>query len=188
MNGYARMVEEDVRGAERDRVVEGILNGLTPDPRAFVGEPPAFLAPFEAERSRFRELFEKHRSRLLEEIEGHRPSDEAYSPVAFFFNFPHNLLKGVVIDALLRGEPWKLSLNDLLTGVPRGGDRSESRTALAKTMMGYARRSPDRIRGRLTPVIVYDPRAGRRAFSETVRRLREPPSRSQPSESNRLYD
>jgi hypothetical protein len=110
---------------------------------------------------------------LLDEFEGHRPSEETYSPVSFFFNFPHNLLKGVVIDALLRGEPWKLSLNDLLTGIPRGGTLSESRTKLAKTMMGYARESPDRIRGRLVPVIVYDPRAGRRAFADTLKRLGE---------------
>jgi hypothetical protein len=176
MSRYARMVEDDAHGLERDRVVEGLLNGLTPDPRAFVGKPPASLAAFEEERSRFFELFQEHRDGLLEELEGHRPSEETYSPLSFFFNFPHNLLKGVVIDALLRGEPWKLSLNALLTGLPRAREQSESRTALAKTMMGYARDSPDRIRGRLVPVIVYDPRAGRRTFAETMRRLREPPS------------
>jgi hypothetical protein len=174
MSRYARMVEQDVHGGERDRIVEGLLNGLTPDPRAFVGKPPASLAASEEQRSRFGELFEKHRPGLLEEFERLRPSEEAYSPVSFFFNFPHNLLKGVVIDALLQGEPWKLSLNDLLTGIPRGGTPSESRTRLAKTMMGYARQSPDRIRGRLVPVIVYDPRAGRRAFTDTLKRLGEP--------------
>jgi hypothetical protein len=176
MEVYARMVEDGAHGDFRERVVEGLLNGLTPDPRAFVGEPPASLSALDEEVARFRGLFRKHRASLLEEFERHRPSEEAYSPVAFFFNFPHNLLKGVVIDALLRGEPWKLSLNDLLTGIPRGGDRSESRRKLAKTMMGYARQSPDRIRGRPTPVIVYDPRAGRRAFTETMRRLGDAPS------------
>jgi hypothetical protein len=174
MSRYARMVEEDAHGDERDRVVEALLNGLTPDPRAFVGKPPSSLASFGEERSRFGELFQSRRETLIQEFERHRPSEETYSPLSFFFNFPHNLLKGVVIDALLRGEPWKLSLNDLLTGVPRGGRLSESRTALANVMMGYARESPDRIRGRLTPVIVYDPRAGRRAFTDTVRRLSEP--------------
>jgi hypothetical protein len=174
MSGYARMVETDAHGDERDRLVEGLLNGLTPDPRAFVGTPPPALAPFEEERSRFCALFRKHLDGLLRELERLRPSDDAYSPLSFFFNFPHNLLKGVVIDALLRGEPWKLSLNSLLTGIPRSGAESESKTALAKTMMGYARESPDRIRGRLVPVIVYDPRAGRRAFTDTVRRLSGP--------------
>ena len=174
MGAYARMVEDGIHGAARDRIVEGLLNGLTPDPRAFVGKPPTSLAAFEEERSRFCELFRKHSAGLLDEFEGHRPSEETYSPVSFFFNFPHNLLKGVVIDALLRGEPWTLSLNDLLTGVPRAGSESESRTKLAKTMMGYARESPDWIRGRLVPVIVYDPRAGRRAFADTIRRLGAP--------------
>jgi hypothetical protein len=173
LDRYAWMVEKNLEGAERERVVEGLLNGLTPDPRAFVGTPPPSLAAFEPERSRFCELFEKHRAGLLAEFERHRPSEDTYSPVAFFFNFPHNLLKGIVIDAILRGEPWRLSLNDLLTGIPRGGPESASRTALAKTMMAYARESPDRIRGRLTPVIVYDPRAGRRAFSDTLKRLRD---------------
>jgi hypothetical protein len=171
MEAYAGMAEDGLSGDARDRIVEGLLNGLTPDPRAFLGTPPASLAGLEAERSRFCDLFQEHRAGLLEEMERQRPSDESYSPVSFFFNFPHNLLKGVVVDALLRGAPWKLSLNDLLTGIPRGGKESESKTDLAKTMMGYARESPDRIRGRLTPVIVYDPRAGRRAFTDMIRRL-----------------
>ena len=39
--------------------------------------------------------------------------------------------------------------------------------------MGYARANPDRIRGRLMPVIVYDPSTGRQAFSVTMRKIRE---------------
>jgi hypothetical protein len=38
--------------------------------------------------------------------------------------------------------------------------------------MAYARANPHRIRGRLMPVIVYDPQAGRRAFSATLRAAR----------------
>jgi hypothetical protein len=38
--------------------------------------------------------------------------------------------------------------------------------------MDYARRSPDRIRGRLTPAIVYDPATGRQLFGAAMRRLR----------------
>jgi hypothetical protein len=37
--------------------------------------------------------------------------------------------------------------------------------------MAYARSHPDRIRGRLMPVIVYDPQAGRRAYSVTIEKL-----------------
>jgi hypothetical protein len=39
--------------------------------------------------------------------------------------------------------------------------------------MTYARLNPDRIRGQLMPVIVYDAQAGRQAFGTTMRRLRE---------------
>jgi hypothetical protein len=39
--------------------------------------------------------------------------------------------------------------------------------------MAYARSNPDRIRGQLMPVIVYDPEAGRRAFGVTMKRLTE---------------
>jgi len=39
--------------------------------------------------------------------------------------------------------------------------------------MGYARTNPHRIRGRLMPVIVYDPDTGYRAYRLTLRRLLE---------------
>lgn len=170
MEAYARLHEQDSEGVERERVVEGILNGLSPDPRAFVGNAPDSLSSYREEHSRFRELFEKYRSDLLVELEHHRPSEEKYSPLAFYFNFLHNILKAIVVDALLRGEAWTVALNDLLTGFPQSST-AESSEALARTLMGYARSSPDKIRGRLVPVIVYDPRKGRRAFTDTIRRL-----------------
>src|SRR6266850_641870 len=40
MREYARMQEERVTGHGRDPLAEAMLNGLTPDARAFVGEPP----------------------------------------------------------------------------------------------------------------------------------------------------
>jgi hypothetical protein len=173
LSAYARLAEGDL---DRERVIEGLLNGLLPDPRAFLGTPPPSLAPFEDERARFEALFAERRSRLLAEFERYRPSETSYSPLSFFFNFPHNLLKGVLVDALLRGEPSKVSLDDLLTGLPRNASESEARRKLATTMMGYARESPDRIRGRLVPVIVYDPRAGRRAFADGLKRLGPTPA------------
>jgi hypothetical protein len=102
--------------------------------------------------------------------------------LAFFFNFSHNVVKGLVVDAVLRGRPWKASLNDLLTSRPAAGRGPEgaseaadfSRTGAATTLMDYARRSPDRIRGRLTPAIVYDPATGRQLFGAAMRRLRIP--------------
>jgi hypothetical protein len=37
--------------------------------------------------------------------------------------------------------------------------------------MSYATAHPDRIGGRLSPVIVYDPTTGRRLFAEVIRCL-----------------
>jgi hypothetical protein len=172
MREYARMEAGRVSGPERDALVEAMLNGLTPDARAFVGEPPASLSSCDADRSEFRDLFDRYREPLLDEFERCRPSDRHYSPLSFFFNFSHNILKGTVVDALLRSEPWDVSFNDLLTGLPRDQAVAQSKERLATTLMGYARSNPDTIRGRLMPVIVYDPQAGHQAFAVTMKKLR----------------
>ena len=181
MREYSRMHDEGIQGLERERLVEAMLNGLTPDAGAFVGDrPPASLSAHDAERSEFCERFQRYRSDLLEEAERHRPSARAYSPISFFFNFSHNILKGMVVDAVRWGEPWTLTLNDLLTGIPRDEPPGDAKRRLATTLMGYARSSPDRIRGRLTPAIVYDPRSGHRAFALTLRQISEQASGSTP--------
>ncbi len=162
------------RKPQADHLAEALLNGLTPDARAFVGVPPASLSQSEADRVQFLELFTKHKPMLMAAFERHRPTETAYSPLSFFFNFSHNVVKGTVVDALLWGEAWDLSLNDLLTGVPRAGIEEGSQQLLAATLMGYARSNPDRIRGRLMPVIVYDPQAGRRAFTVAMEKLAQP--------------
>ena len=152
-----------------DAVAEGILNGLSADARAFVGELPSSLASCDRERAAFRERFHGYRDDLVAKFERFKPSARAFSPLAFFFNFSHNVVKGTVIDALLRGRPWSVGLDDLLTASGDGAPKEE----LAVTLMGYARSSPDRINGRLTPVIVYDPDTGREAFSIAMKKLKE---------------
>jgi hypothetical protein len=139
-----------------DAIAEALVNGLCPDPRAFV--------------STFRGRFATHRGELLDAFERFRPGERGYSPLGFFFNFSHNVVKGTVIDALMRKRPWRVSLNDLFTSRPRDPDE---RVELATTLMAYARSSPDTIRGRLMPVIVYDPPTGRRAFGYAMRVLKE---------------
>jgi hypothetical protein len=173
MREYVRLRDEGREGADRDRIVEALVNGLSSDPRAFIGQAPASLSAAEADRAEFARLFALHRTDLLTEFERYRPRDEAYSPLAFFFNFSHNVLKGTVVDALLRGEAWDVSFNDLLTAIPGEDTAPAVKTKLATTLMGYARRNPDRIRGRLMPVIVYDPATGREAFTAAMRKMRE---------------
>jgi hypothetical protein len=172
MREYQRMHEARIEGPAREAVVDALVNGLTGDARAFVGEPPSSLSSCDRERQEFRERFLAHREDLLKEFEPCRPTVREYSPIAFFFNFSHNVLKGTVVDALLRGAPWPLTLNDLLARGSSGQAPSQAREALANTLMGYARSSPDRIRGRLMPVIVYDTAAGRQAFTVTMKKLR----------------
>jgi hypothetical protein len=170
---YARLHDEGVHGLARERVVEALLNGLSADARAFIGQPPASLGGCEVERAGFRDVFLDVRHDLLGEFEACRPSESAYSPLCFFFNFSHNVLKGVVIDALLNNRPYPLTFNDLLTGVPRDVLQAPLKAEVATMLMGYARDNPHRIRGRLRPVIVYDVQSGREAFSVAMRKMRE---------------
>lgn len=172
MREYARLQDGGDATVGRDAIVEALLNGLSPDARAFVGEPPDLLASCEPERLEFRSLFLRHRAELLGGFEAHRPRRDAYSPLSFFFNFAHNIVKGTIVDVLLRRRRWAPTFNDLLTA-REGTIASAERIELATTLMGYARANPDRIRGELTPVIVYDPRAGHAAFTVTMRKLRE---------------
>jgi hypothetical protein len=168
MQEYSRRMAEAVDDPG-DAIAEGILNGLSADARAFVGDPPQALSNCERERAGFRERFQGYRNDLLATFERYRPSSGVFSPLSFFFNFSHNVLKGIVIDALLRGDAWTLTFNDLLTANGDGAPKE----ALAITLMGYARSSPDRINGRPMPAIVYDPDSGREAFSITMKKLRE---------------
>ncbi|HUR21606.1 MAG TPA: hypothetical protein VMZ90_12400 [Vicinamibacterales bacterium] len=146
------------------QMAEALLNSLTADTSWLLESNPF--------NKRLRGLFEL----LLPIFEDLEPDPElgkdAYSPLSFFFNFSHNVLKGTIIDALLRGDAWTVSFNDLLTGPSAGKSAPGSREALALTLMGYARRHPHRIRGQLMPVIVYDPVAGRVAHQRTMACLR----------------
>ncbi|MGH9175585.1 MAG: hypothetical protein ACRD1H_14565, partial [Vicinamibacterales bacterium] len=178
MTEYARMREAEATSVatnarvSRERLLEAMLNGLCADARAFIGAPPASLSSCGTERAGFRDGFHTYKQDLVSEFERHRPVDATYSPLAFFFNFSHNVVKGAVVDALLRGEPWPLTLNDLLTGLSHGGPTSDAKKTLTATLMRYARENPHRIRGRLRPVIVYDLQSGREAFSVALRKLR----------------
>src|SRR6266511_2698026 len=170
---YRRLRDEGTEGPERDLIVEALLNGLTPDARAFVGAAPSFLSTSEAELSVFRDDFKRYSNDLLDEFVRFRPTAQAYSPLSFFFNFSHNVVKGTVVDALLSSRPWPLTIDDLVTAMHRDAATAQEKETLARTLMAYARANPHKIRGRLMPVIVYDPQAGRQAFAVTMRKLRE---------------
>ena len=173
MREYARLEAAGASEEDKAPLVEGILNGLSADARAFVGEPPASLSDSADDRREFRELFLAHREPLVEAFQRFRPAAGIYSPLSFFFNFSHNVLKGMVVDALLRGRAWPLTFDDMLTALSRDAAEAALKQDLAATLMGYARANPDTIRGRPMPVIVYDPSTGRDAFAVTMRKIRQ---------------
>ena len=173
MRAFDHVQSAGLRGRGRDQMIEALLNGLSADARAFVGAPPASLANSEGERAEFQALWQKHKDELLKAFENYRPLDSRYSPLAFYFNFAHNVVKGAVVDSLMWGQTWDLTFNDLLSSSPRDGVESADLTALAGTLMSYARSNPDRIRGQLMPVIVYDPAQGRQAYTTAMKKLQE---------------
>jgi hypothetical protein len=172
MDEYRRLRDAGELGEWHDRVIEGIANALSPDPEAFLRKPPSSLDAHEVDLSRIHAGLTHFRAELTEAIAAHRPLDRGYSPLAFFFNFSQNVLKGTVADAVLRGAAWTLSLNDVFTGIPKGDPRAEAKLRLTRTLGAYARANPDTIRGRLSPVIVYDPVVGRQYFGQMMRSLR----------------
>ncbi len=165
MAEYARLVESRAPEDARAPYVEAILGGLSPDAQAFLTEPVAALAARQHDRTLLVDLFRAHREAFLADAVRHRPIDERFTPFGLMFNFSHNVLKGLVADSLLWGEAGALGFNDLLTALPHASAKNTGRTTLAKTLMGYARKNPEKVAGRLTPVIVYDAQAGRRAFA-----------------------
>jgi hypothetical protein len=173
MEEYVRLRQSGDSEADHDVLVEALVNGLSGDARAFVGKPPGSLSAFEPQRAAFRDTFQAYRADLLESFERFRPSDRDYSPLNFFFNFSHNVVKGTTIDALLEKRPRRVTFNALLTSREEKDGDNGDKLALARTLMDYARANPQTIRGRPMPVIVYDPFAGRQAFSVAMRKLRE---------------
>ena len=137
------------------RLDEALLNGLSADPSGFVGPTRARMPVADAERQEIRDRFDARRSELANRFDALLPNAQTYSPLSFFFNFCQNVIKGAVADAVLWGTPSSVSVNDLLSGLPADGRSGldEERRALARTLNGYARSNPHRIRGRLMPVI-----------------------------------
>jgi hypothetical protein len=129
------------------------------------------MAPFDSERLSIREHFGLAAGALIQEWQRFRPRAEEYSPLSVRFNFPHNVQKGALVDALLWSEPWPLTLNDLLTELAVPEREGRTRETLARTLMRQARAAPAPIRGQLLPVIVYDTQDGMVSFDETLEAL-----------------
>ena len=172
MREYAQMHDKGIQADERQATVEGILTALTPDPRAFLGKPPAALEPYQPEVEEFHALFTKYQDDLIAEFETLRPTNQDYSPIAFNFNFPHNIVKALVVNAVARGEASFITLNDLLTGVPKSPEATRTKYAAMTRLLEYARMSPEIIQGRSFPMVVYDPLLGLRNYTKVTAYLK----------------
>lgn len=119
MEEYVRLREEragaDLANERRARVLESLMDGLTPDPWAFTGAPPEALRPYEEEHSGFRDAFAEHRDDLLEEFARLRPDREAYSPLSYHCNFPHNAIMAKVSIQLADENAPNLPMDAMFT-------------------------------------------------------------------------
>ena len=116
MEEYVRLREEAVSDDDRrTRVLESLIDGLTPDPWAFTGAPPQALRPYEDEQAGFRQAFADYRDDLLEEFERLRPDREAYSPLSFHCNFPHNAIMAKVSIQLADENAPNLPMDAMFT-------------------------------------------------------------------------
>ena len=157
---YARLHDADIQGAEREEVVEGLLNGMTADPWAFIGKRPDALSDYAEKYSRFCELLGRYGEDLVDECIRHRPSAERFSPMAVHFNFPHNVLMAHLMTALEEGSARSLSVNALLLGKHDGVATEQSPDDLAEELTAFAGSSPDKLDAHGGRLIIYDWEAG----------------------------
>lgn len=181
MEEYVRLREEggQSRSGRADRgtrVLEGLIDGLTPDPWAFTGAPPEALRPYEDEHSGFREAFAEHRDDLLEEFERLRPGREAYSPLSFHCNFPHNAIMAKVSIQLADENAPNLPMDAMFTRAEawRGEDfvSANHPEALARYLMAYSGASPERLGRRGARLIIYDSNVGLRYYKMALQAMR----------------
>jgi hypothetical protein len=165
MREYERLATAAAPDGERLRVAAAVLDGLSPDPWAFDGKLPAFLAPCAAEHAGLREALHRHRDGLLRDFDACRPVGAAYSPLGFSCNFLSNAVVAGVVTAAGGGEATP-SLNTLFApGVEAA--------AFAERLMAFAGGSPERLGAGGAPLIVYDRRDAAHYHNVVMRALRE---------------
>ena len=201
MEEYVRLREEDGGAERRIRVLESLIDGLTPDPWAFTGAPPEALRSYDEEHAGFREAFAEHRDDLLEEFARLRPGKEAYSPLSYHCNFPHNAIMAKVsiqladenapnlpMDAMFtRADAWRPVASEAADAAEgsqpsAGNDGSRAQAAefvsanhpeaLARYLMAYSGASPERLGRRGARLIIYDPNVGLRYYKMALQAMR----------------
>lgn len=147
--------------AERRRIALALLNGMTADPPGFTFDLPPALAPYADERARFVERYDRHWTELQEVFRDLRPTEDAYSPLAFHFNFPHNAMKAA-FAMRLAGIPLPRLPLDALFEEPAVAGAGPGE--LSDALVAYSRANPERIRDRQVLVLAYNLSAGLRTY------------------------
>lgn len=156
--------------AERARIAEGVLNGLSADPRFALDKTPEWLRVFRARHAEARDRLHSHRDALLRDFARLQPSSREFSPLGFDCNFLSNAVVAVVATAVAAPGD-RPSLNTLFTRDPAPGWASDASLRHAHELAAYARvtrLSSDRV-----PLVVYDPRDAAHAFNVTTSLLRD---------------
>ena len=161
MEEYARLRKCETGNGDRQEVVKGLLNGLGPDPWAFFQTPPPISLQSYADRhSELTKLFKKYVQDLTLDFVACQPSGEIYSPLAFHFNFPHNIMNAILMICLSEGSVEELSLNDLLVGAEADPSMVDRSIELVGKLMAFAGSSRDRVGPQGAKLIIYDPHVG----------------------------
>ena len=167
----ATLVEEYAAAADpgtRSHVAAPLLGALTPDPEAFLGDPPEALGEYRAEHEHARALLHRHRDALRADFERYRPGERAYAPLSLVFNFPHNVLIATVVLGLLGERVPNVSLSQLLESSVVEAEARTGELALARLLTSYSARHPARQGGRPVLMIEYDPAAGLAAWERVM--------------------
>lgn len=173
MREYARLSAAGAMTSQRERVVEALLDGLSPDPWAFTGKPPAFLATHQTVHDELRTSLMRYRTDLLAEFELIRPTGKSYAPMGLGCNFLSNAAVAIAAIAVTDDERYP-SLNALFTRERPGDPHPGSAERLARRLMDYAS-DPTRLGAGGAPLIVYDPYDSVHYYNTVVRTLSASP-------------
>jgi hypothetical protein len=168
---YARLNEAGTRGAERENVVDCLLNGLSPDPWAFVDKAPPALADHAVEHAELYGLLKRYRDDLIVEFERRRPDRESFTALSFHTNFLPNTLVAMVVTAILQGAAHDLPLDALF--LAEWDEEPDLRAILARTLAYYAGSRVERVDEHGAALIVYDEGAGMRHVNMTLQAMKK---------------
>ena len=171
---YVRLKKDGSTKQDRREIVQGLLNGLTPDPWCFFQTPPPIsLDAYQEKHKHLRDLLGEYGEDLVLEFAACRPARNTYSPLALHFNFPHNLMNAILMVCLSGGSVESTSLNNLLVATPNDSSRFDRSIELVEKLMVFAGNSGDRVGPGGAKLIIYDPKVGQACCSMVISTMKK---------------